>query len=192
MPEEHRWSGFLEPSSGYTETELAPHVTCVQLTRVYGLLGLPIACAETSHICEICQMWGFYLILHSCKINCIWGLKKDIFISKTREDQMFPECWKRWWQERFPQGCACLSRPRVVHWRVLHILLLSLQNVVEGDRSTLGPIYFNHQCDFTPQSYFHCWISYNVSSLFPLAYFRSFLTHTYILFFMQLSKKWQK
>lgn len=134
--------------------EFAPHVTCVQLTHDYGLLGLPVACAETSHICEICQMWGFYLILHSCKINCIWGLKEDIFRSETWDYQMFPECWKRRWRELFPQGCARLSRPRVAHWQVLQTLLLSLQNVVEGDRSTLGPICFSHQCDFTPQSHF--------------------------------------
>lgn len=124
---------------GYRD-RACPHVTCVQLTRDYGLLGLPVACAEASHICEICQMWGFYLILHSREINCICGLKEDIFRSETWEDQMFPERWKRRWQECFPQGCACLSRPRVVHWQVLQTLLLSLQNVVEGDRSTLGPI----------------------------------------------------
>lgn len=59
---------------------------------------------------------------------------------------MFPERWKRRWQECFPQGCACLSRPRVVHWQVLQTLLLSLQNVGEGTYC------FSHQCDFTPRT----------------------------------------
>lgn len=63
MPEVHSGTAdedFWHPALGDAETEHTPHITCMQLVRDYGLLGLTFACAETSRICEICQMWVLF------------------------------------------------------------------------------------------------------------------------------------
>lgn len=107
MPERHRgaadedsgaqlWGCGDRPYSSHHLHAISwwPTVGCL----VWRLLVLERVTSVRSTRC------GFDLILHSCKINCIWGLREDIFRSETWEDQMFPECGKRPWQERFTEG----------------------------------------------------------------------------------------